>query len=338
MKLLVSWIRELGRYVSREFHFVMRDLIEVHGWRHVEPWVLMQHSQSPEEKLRELCGEVPSVVLFWETYDLINAIAPAMRSLGCRMEFFADDLHLPLGGEEVRDSRLRALTQCDGLLTPYPYRLDYYYPELRDTRCARWVPHAASPDFLLPFNPEPENRILLSGFVGMPYPLRTRMKELATNGWTSIEHHPHPGYHENYDYKSDLNVGPGYAAKIGKYRAAFTDAAIYQYVVAKHFEIPATGALLVADGVVRGPLRQLGFIDGVHYIATSMDDLEDRIRYVLDEGNSAEIDRIRCAGQKLVLARHQTHHRSAWIDRVVAGNVWPEPEHFDILVENRSSS
>ena len=61
MKLLVSWIRELGRYVSREFHFVMRDLIEVHGWRHVEPWILMQHSQSPEEKLRELCGEVPSV-------------------------------------------------------------------------------------------------------------------------------------------------------------------------------------------------------------------------------------------------------------------------------------
>jgi hypothetical protein len=332
-KLLVSWIRELGCYVSREFYYVMRDLIEVRGWRHVEPWVLMQHSQSPEEKLRELCGEVPSVVLFWETYDLVNAIAPAVRSLGCRIEFFADDLHLPLGGEDVRDTRLRALMECDGLLTPYAYRLGHYYPELRDRTFARWVPHAASPDFVLPFNDEPANRILVSGFVGAPYPLRSRMKGLAMNGWGGIEHHPHPGYREDYDYASDSRVGPGYAAKIRSFRAAFTDAAIYSYVVAKHFEIPATGALLVADGAVREPLRQLGFIDGVHYMATSMEDLETRVEYVLDERNRREIDRIRCAGQKLVLARHKTRHRSTLIDRLVTTDVSPSPEQFDIVVD-----
>src|SRR5271154_6720654 len=97
MKLLVSWMRELGTYVSREFHYTMRDLLQVHGWRHMEPWVLAQHSSSPEQHLREALGEVPEVVLFWETYDLFNSVEPALRSLGCRLGLFADDLHMLWG-------------------------------------------------------------------------------------------------------------------------------------------------------------------------------------------------------------------------------------------------
>jgi hypothetical protein len=66
MKLLVSRMRELGTYVSREFNYTMQGLLRVHGWRHVEPWISAQHAPSPRARFEELLGEVPEAVLFWE--------------------------------------------------------------------------------------------------------------------------------------------------------------------------------------------------------------------------------------------------------------------------------
>ena len=287
MKLLVSWMRELGTYVSREFHYTMQELVRVHGWRHIEPWVLSQHAPAGTSRLRELLGEVPEVVLFWETYDLFNSVQPALRDLGCRLILFADDLHLLWGHESKRDAKLRAFSECDKVLTSYAYVFDELYPELRGRKTAVWIPHSASPDFVLPFNLRPENAILLSGFIGALYPLRTRMKELQQAGRYAIVRHEHPGYGEGYDYGSDARVGVGYARTIHRFKAGFTDALIYRYIVAKHFEIPATGALLVADGVVSEPLRQLGFIENVHYVPVSAENLEEKIQYVLAKRNSA---------------------------------------------------
>ncbi|HEV2687751.1 MAG TPA: glycosyltransferase [Bryobacteraceae bacterium] len=316
MKLLVSWIREHGTYVSREFHYTMQDLLQAHGWRHVEPWVLSQHAASPRERLLEIAGKVPEVVLFWETYELFNAIQPALRDLGCRLALFADDLHLLWGHESKRDAKLWAFSECDRLLTSYAYVFDEFYPELHNRKTAIWIPHAASPDFVLPFNHRPENAILLSGFIGPLYPLRTRMKELQQEGRHAIVRHEHPGYGEGYDYTCDARVGAGYANTIHRFKAGFTDALTFRYIVAKHFEIPATGALLVADGVVREPLRELGFIENVHYVPVSADNIEEKIGYVLNERNSAEIDEIRQRGQDLVLRAHRTCHRAKLIDEV----------------------
>jgi hypothetical protein len=88
--------------------------------------------------------------------------------------------------------------------------------------------------------------------------------------------------------------------------------------VAKHFEIPATGALLVADGAVRGPLEQLGFLENVHYVPVSEQDLEAKIRYVLDENNHLEIDEIRHRGQSLIREAHKTSDRARLIDSICA--------------------
>ena len=74
MKLLVSWMRELGGYVSREFYYIMQDLISVHGWRQMQPSAMPQCPGSVEECLLNEFGEIPDVVLFWEAYDLFKAI------------------------------------------------------------------------------------------------------------------------------------------------------------------------------------------------------------------------------------------------------------------------
>lgn len=318
MKLLVSWMQALGTYVSREFHYTMQDLVRVHGWRQLEPWVLSRHAESPKARLVELLGKVPETILFWETYDLFNAIRPALRLLGCRLGIFADDLHLRWGEASERDARLHAFFGSDNILASYAYVFDEFYPELRNRKTATWIPHAASPDFVQPFNDRPQNAILLSGFIGSLYPLRMRMKELQQQGRYAIVRHEHPGYGRSYDYENDARVGRGYARTIHRFRAGFTDALTYRYVVAKHFEIPATGALLVADGVVSEPLRQLGFVENVHYVPVSAENLEERIQYVLAEDNRAAIDEIRRRGQQLVLCAHRTCDRARLIDSVCA--------------------
>ena len=99
-----------------------------------------------------------------------------------------------------------------------------------------------------------------------------------------------------------------------EHRAAFTDCTRFQYTVAKHFEIPATGALLVADSAIEGPLEELGFVPGFHYLSVSDENLEDRVSYVLCEEHHAELDQIRRNGQALVLARHRTSHRARLIN------------------------
>jgi Glycosyl transferases group 1 len=315
MKLLVSWMRELGTYVSREFHYTMRELLEEHGWRHVEPWVLSQDGASVRDRLLQSAGEIPEVILFWETYELFNAIQPALRDLGCRLALFADDLHSLWGQESRREGRVRAFTDCDLVLSSYGYAFDEFYPELRGRKRVTWAPHAASPDFVLPMNDRPEDAILLSGFIGSLYPLRMRVKALQEEGRCAVVRQEHPGYREGYDYQNDLRIGAGYARTIHRFRAAFTDALTFRYVVAKYFEIPATGALLVADGAVSGPLRELGFVENVHYVAVGEENLEERMRYVLDERNREEIDAMRQRGQQLVLNAHRTCDRARLIDR-----------------------
>lgn len=318
MNLLVSWMRELSRYVSREFYYVMQDLIRLHDWRHIDPPSFSVHAGSAKRYLLEVFGEIPKVVLFWEAYDLVNMVLPALRDLGCRTILFADDVHMLWGQESKREARLRAFSQCDMVMSSYAYVFDDFYPELRGRKTAVWIPHSASPDFMLPFNDQPENAILLSGFLGGLYPLRLQLKDLQKRGRAAIVHHEHPGYSENYDYERDSRIGAGYARTIHRFKAGFTDALTFGYVVAKYFEIPATGALLVADGTVREPLRQLGFIENIHYVPVSAENLEERISYVLDAFHNDEIESIRRQGQEVVLQRHTTSHRASLIDSTCA--------------------
>src|SRR5689334_14042900 len=124
MKLLVSWMHELSAYVSREFYYVMQELIQVYGWRHAEPPFLGGCTSTVKEYLLNAFGDIPDVVLFWETYDLVNFIVPALHDLGCRTALFADDMHMLWGQESKRGSRLLAFSQCDMLLASYGYVFD----------------------------------------------------------------------------------------------------------------------------------------------------------------------------------------------------------------------
>jgi hypothetical protein len=311
MKLIVSQLELLKRYVSREFHYVMTDLIQNFGWRQIETETLEQGSGSLTDKLLDHFGELPETILFWEEYRLLNGHASEVVQMDCRKCVFCDDLHWFT--ENMRRSKLAAFAMCDLVISPYAYLWSDFYPELSHAKLA-WVPHAASPDFLVDFNERPENSIFLSGEINEYYPLRQQMKALAQQRLYPIVYHSHPGYHCSYDYRRNQNIGTGFARKINRHRAAFTDSLKFGYVVAKYFEIPATGALLLADDKVAPQLRELGFEENVHYVPVAAENLEEQVRFVLDPKNHGALDEVRRNGQKLVRARHRTSDRARQID------------------------
>ena len=314
MKLIISEMDALSSYVSTEWYHVMKTLIDDYGWVNLDRYHLWNQPGSLEDKLIGHLGRFPDTLLLWGRFDFAAAHLKTLSRLECYKGYFVEDLH-------HQDRAERLLTQCafeycDVIFAAYANVFSNFYPDIVSRKHVVWVPHSASPLFMLEFNDRAENSIFLSGAINNVYPLRQQMQTLCSNPAYSIVYHPHPGYHCGYDYEQDPRIGKGYAQKINRYRVGFTDASVYKYLVGKHFEIAATGALLMAEDAVKNALGDLGFIEDVHYVSVSSEDMEEKIAYVLNEANHSELDQIRRRGQELVWERHTTRKRAELIDDV----------------------
>jgi len=293
-------------------YFIQHDLITNHGWAHIESNELWQGHGTISDKLRRKFGTIPDTILFWETYELLVKYARDIQRLNSRKVFFADDLHW--WNRRMREMKVLTFAVSDLILSTYAYCWTRLYPEL-SYKQVTWIPHSASPDFILPLNPNPRNAIFLSGAINEVYPLRQKMRQLHVDSAYPIEYHRHPGYYCGYDYERNASVGRGYAERIQNCRVGFADSVFpYAYVVAKFFEIPATGALLLADDAVSPHLRQLGFEANRDYIPVSQKNLHQQIELVLDERNHKELDQIRSRAQTLVHESHKTSDRAQLIN------------------------
>ncbi|HEV7923214.1 MAG TPA: glycosyltransferase [Thermoanaerobaculia bacterium] len=295
-RLVVAPFAALRGYVSREFFRTLWALVANHGWRFCET--------------SSFRGAEADAVLFWESYDVAAHHMRALQAQGTRVYVMTDDLH------KARPGMHDALRLADGILSTYAPRFGAFFPDIDPSR-VRWTPHAASSDFVLPLAKNPYRQVFVSGAMTSAYPLRLLMRDLALRRPEIARLQDHPGYHTSYRFSHDGRIGRGYAQSIRACLAAFTDALQYGYIVAKHFEIPATGALLLADRAVAPQLSELGFVDGQHYVSMTADELEATVERVLDPRNAAEILAIRRAGHELVYARHTTANRAREIDALI---------------------
>lgn len=240
MKLIVSHLETLRTYVTRrEFYFITTELISKYDWKHIEISKLWNGPGTVRDNIVEEFGELPETIIFSQAYEFLQARAGDIERLNCNKVFLADDLHW--WNQEMRQMKSISFALCDTVFATYAYAWAKFYPELAGMKKVVWIPHAASPDFMLPYNDRAENSIFLSGAISQHYPLRQQMMILFAQHSYSIKSHGHPGYRVGYDYNSNPNIGRGYAEKINKYRVGFTDCLTFKYVVAKYFEIPASG-------------------------------------------------------------------------------------------------
>ncbi len=164
------------------------------------------------------------------------------------------------------------------------------------------LPHFAQSCFFK-FTESPKPRVIVSGARHEPRGLRTEaLKHAAVDELA----------HGQYFQESYANVVSGYLAAL-----VVTHNASRRYLVAKFFEVAATGSLLLADDRVRGELEVLGFRDRVHCLFCNAKNVRVKIDYVLDPQNRSVVDAIRRLGQSLVRKNHSLVNRLDELDLIV---------------------
>ena len=65
MKVIISPLQALDHYVSREFSFIIRELLQTFGWYHADVWKLHSVPGPLPDKLKREFGLLPEVILIW---------------------------------------------------------------------------------------------------------------------------------------------------------------------------------------------------------------------------------------------------------------------------------
>ncbi|RLN49100.1 hypothetical protein BBJ29_004911 [Phytophthora kernoviae] len=306
------------REVKASFLSLFEELKEKHGWEDLDT------SQNPMQTIYKMDKKrAPSVMLFclnsfYYPMALLQEYSKyfhELRTLGTIIAVWNDDLHYydQFNPITLRDE---ILTKVDVLVGTYTYFMDEYFAALtnsvseRDLPLTVWLPHSSGPDFVnASFNEYPINKILLSGKLGSNwYPLRHWLGIYQQDHRDIMDVYQHSGY-----YVAD-NQSVIYASYLRSYRAGITTTLIFQYVIAKIFEIPSTGALLAVNRDVGPLLTALGMNEGEHYVGFDRQDPEAVIWWISDPNNWKEIDRIRLAGMKLVRELHLVTNRVKALD------------------------
>lgn len=279
-------------------------------------WIIVDQS---EIKVKLNCffidqyHEIPEVILFWNVNTLIKDNLDNIFQLKSIKCIYMDDLHQK--SSKVKEYRNLIINKFDYVFSTCAYVFQKFYPQASMDKVI-WYPHSIKNEFHVPFNDNPINKVLLSGIIEKNiYPFRYHALMLAKTNKYPI------AVLDQLTYKKPKHqyFGHEYIKYMSKYGAAITccSTANTPYIVAKFFEIPASGALLMAyDEHVKEPLLALGFIDGENYISVNYQNFIQKILFVTDPKNKPIIDQIRKNGYDLVWEKHTTQYRVGIIQRI----------------------
>jgi hypothetical protein len=175
--------------------------------------------------------------------------------------------------------------------------------------------HCATNNFIKEFNKNPINKIFLSGGISKLYPERKEFYNYAIKNNSKIFIKARPMYFEKDD---------NYANELHSYIACFYSSINElnnTILLAKAFEIPATGSLLLAHKSCKDSLMKVGFKENINCLFIENNTYDQVINYILDPNNRGKIDEIRMNGQKLVLENHTESIRikkiNEYLDKII---------------------
>lgn len=172
-----------------------------------------------------------------------------------------------------------------------------------------WLPDFFGPyhRYDLPIKENPMMKCLLSGSVSPIYPLRSYVLFCAQN-FKNV----------NIDFLGSPTTGHNiihgkYAQMLNNYFCCFTDASIFNYTLAKYFEIPAAGSLLIANKTM--DITELGFTKD-HYIPVDYHTAIPMINLV-SRGGLPEANNIRFNGMDFVRRNHSIRNRYVQLSQIL---------------------
>ena len=297
--LLHCNIEAWSTYVFREHYYIFDGLFRTYNWKPINMQELMD---AVDEKNGTL---VPEVVMVWSLIGNYDFLKKA-RAKGVKFAFYQEDMQ-KLGGKDPEALR-KFLSLTDYIVAAYGYHIKDYFAPLKVNPMPKviWLPHAAGPEYRhLKVNNNPKRHILVPGASKKYcYPMRAWAIEESKRN-SNIEVLPHRGYKKHYAMAQSIDFGQ----HLHKYQAIFTSTSLFHYMVAKIFEIPASGSLLVVNKDIDDLLMALGCYPKIHYISYDNMHPEETIAYLDNPENYEEIDRIRRRGYAMVHANHYIAHR-----------------------------
>lgn len=193
----------------------------------------------------------------------------------CKKALILEDMH---GYGRTYVDGIKKKTDIDLYLT------HYYYPFIEDIneKPFKWFPHCASHDIFYPRKKMMD--VLFTGASGGCYELRDKILS-ALSDKSYFKQISRPLNREmKYPYGSD------YGDLIGSAKISFATSSTFRYMVAKYFEIIASGTLLIANTIPE--LKMAGFEPDVNYVEIdwncSQDDIINKVEYYLSNENERQ--------------------------------------------------
>jgi hypothetical protein len=203
------------------------------------------------------------------------------------------------GNKKCLENKIKVYDRCDIILSQSYEYFAKIYPQFLFKY--EFLPLFFSPHdryMKFSFNDDPKMRCLLSGAVNSKiYPLRSFVKKQSNN----------------IDCKRA--IGDKYAELLNSYFCCVTSCSIFNYVLAKHLEIPSTGSLLLTNET--SDLKRAGFISNYHYVPVTKKNVIAKISYCLKKPNKYK--HIRKQGMEFVRKNHSVVNRIEQLKRIFDG-------------------
>jgi len=207
--------------------------------------------------------------------------------------------------KEYKEQLFRMFDRYDLILSPLDEKFREWYPEYVDKFF--YFPQFFAPHKrygVLGFNKRPKMRCLLSGNMDPNvYPLRGFLARHRDKAMLDCRY-------------SRYRVEDRYAQMLHSYFCCVATSSIFNLVVKKYFEIPATGSLLLANRVP--DLDKLSFVPYKHYIPIAMDGAESAVLQIRRALNKPEhYEHIRRKGAKFVRTIHSVRNRFDQLKQII---------------------
>jgi hypothetical protein len=321
------WItsdRDWNAHVMSQFGFTIDALVTEYGFVRVDMSAIRStkaewetsNATNVDAYLLDLSPRkrLPTAILVWDSYAFDPGVVKWLRQ-AAPIFYFIDDLHFH--NNDDKRKKMDTISNVDFVFSTYAYNFLRFYPNATYLP-VKWMPHAASPDYSFEgINAHASNTALLSGAMSRYYPLRVMAAKLATKD-RRIVTLQHPGYGRVNRSDEKTIIGRRFALALREHRASITSGLVFHHVIAKMFEIPASGSLLITGKSLAPQLAQLGFAEGAHYL--TYED-EQTLEHALDLALSVDaihrsrVDAMRHAAQRLVQRRHTTATRAEELAR-----------------------
>jgi len=173
----------------------------------------------------------------------------------------------------------------------------------------------------LRFNERPLMRCLLSGNTsGRWYPLRAMIAKAVLRGETqtqAIDIMRHPRWKTPIEKSTNVIkgvMGSAYAKTLNRYFCSFVGLGDPgAFPLAKYFEVPATGSLLLAEDSLE--VRKVGFVADKNYISVNKDNVFAKINRCL--ANPEAYRTVRLEGMRFVRTNHSVENRIQRIGKIL---------------------